>query len=246
MKKLNVLIACEESQTVCKEFRRLGHNAYSCDIQPCSGGHPEWHIKGDCLSAMNLTEHRVFFGEPIPVFYTEDGERHILPYHKWDLIVAHPPCTYLARCGCKYLDENRYGEYAVTRKREKEKAIAFFMAIHDNKCEHIAIENPIGCISNEVRKSDQIIQPWMFGDNVSKSTCLWLKNLPLLVPKVTEKPTIEYVTYTDKKGKLRKIDPFFYSTRFLPKEERRKVRSKTFLGIARAIAEQWSNYIINE
>jgi len=232
-KKLNVLVACEESQRVCMEFRKLGHNAFSCDIQECSGGHPEWHIKGDCFPIINLTEKRVFFGEPVPVFYTQDGERHILPNHiKWDLIIAFPPCTYLARSGSKYLNEVWYGDYAVERKKQQELAIEFFLKIASIDNCPIAIENPIGCMDKKYRKCDQIIQPWNFGDNVSKSTCLWLKGLPALTPQVTEKPDDM-------------DNDFFYRTRFLPAEERRKQRSKTFPGIAKAMAEQWSEYLLS-
>lgn len=245
MRKLNVLIACEESQAVCKEFRRLGHNAFSCDIQECSGGHPEWHIHGDCFEAFEMPERRVFFGsEAIPVFYTQDGERHILPRHKWDLVIAHPPCTYLAVSSKKYLNTDKYGEYAEERKRNQEEAAKFFLRFTEIDCDHVAIENPRGCMSIMYRKCDQVINPWNFGDNVSKETHLWLKGLPRLQKQITERPEPDVVTIINKKtNETRSYERFFYETRFLPAEERRKVRSKTFTGIARAMTEQWSEYL---
>ena len=242
MRKLNVLVCCEESQRICIEFRKLGHNAYSCDLQECSGGHPEWHVKGDCLPLVSLKEKRAFFGEPIPVFYTQDGERHILPNHKWDLVIAHPPCTYLSRAGERLLNVDRYGDYAKERLIEREKAVDFFMKFTKIDCNHWVIENPIGCMTKRYRKPDMIIQPYFWYDNVKKSTCLWTKGLPNLVPYTTEEPELDLYEY-EKDGHKIQVDRFFTRTRRLPKEERQRLRSKTFPGFAKALAEQYSAYL---
>ena len=166
---MKVLIACEESQRVCSAFRSKGHDAFSCDIQECSGGHPEWHIKGDCLPLLNGNCK----------FETQNGERHSLE-GKWDLIIAHPPCTYLTVTANRWFDTGKYGESAWERMTERNKAIAFFYRFVMADCEKIAIENPMGVISTAYRKADQIIQPYMFGDPFEKRTCLWLKGLPKL------------------------------------------------------------------
>lgn len=168
---MNVLIACEESQEVCKAFRAKGHRAFSCDIQPCSGGHPEWHIQSDVVPL--LDGHCIF--------ETSDGLTHGVD-DKWDLIIAHPPCTYLTVAANKLYSVEKYGDKAVKRIENREKAIAFFMEFVNADCDHIAIENPIGVISSRHRKPDQIIQPYYFGHPFRKSTCLWLKNLPKLKP----------------------------------------------------------------
>lgn len=226
-----VLVCCEESQRVCTEFRLLGDNAFSCDIQPCSGGHPEWHIPFD-LERGGLPYN----------FYTSNGEYHHIA--KWDLVIAHPPCTYLARSGERYMNERKYGDYARERAAQRQSAIDFFNSftrLENVDC--VAIENPIGVMSREYREPDQIIQPWMWGDNEKKSTCLWLKNLPNLVPEVTEQPELDEIVYIGKDGLLKRRSRLFYETAFLPKEERRKARSKTFPGIAKAMAEQWSAHL---
>lgn len=231
MKDLKILIACEESQAICSEFRRLGYEAYSCDIQQPSGGHPEWHVqcnvfiivRGDCI------------------FSTLDGKQHYIK--QWDLVVAHPPCTYLAQSGQRWCNIALYGNKARRRIESMGEAIRFFMAFTDIPCEHVAIENPVGIMSDTYRKPDQTIHPWMFGNPISKATCLWLKGLPALVPYTLVKPEIEKVEYVDRHGRTKRIDKFFYNTRYLPAEERRRTRSKTFPGIANAIAEQWSAYL---
>lgn len=164
---MKVLVACEESQTVCKAFRERGHEAYSCDIQEPSGGHPEWHILGDALKAIE--------GGKI---VTMDGKTHEIG--KWDLLIAHPPCTYLTVAGNRWFDIKKYGNKAVKRMKDRENAIEFFMKFINAKCEHIAVENPVGVISTKYRKPDQIIQPYYFGDHARKGTCLWLKGLNLL------------------------------------------------------------------
>lgn len=161
---MNVLIACEESQRVCIEFRKKGHFAFSCDIEECSGGHPEWHIKEDVLRILN--------GEC--EFTTQNGDDWIFPC-KWDLIIAFPPCTHLAVSGARYFEQKR-------KDGRQQQGMDFFMEFVKADCDKIAIENPIGIMSTHYRKPDQIIQPWMFGHGETKATCLWLKNLPKLEP----------------------------------------------------------------
>ena len=204
---MRVLVACEESQAVCKEFRKLGHEAYSCDIVPCSGGHPEWHLQQDVLPLLK---------------------------EKWDMIIAFPPCTYLTVTGNRWFNIDRYGEKAIQRHKDRKEAIDFFMAFANANCEKIAIENPVGIMSSEYRKPNQIINPWQFGDAFEKKTCLWLKGLPELQPtNIVEIPP-------RKKFDSGKSMPSWYAEAWhLPKEERAKLRSKTFPGIAKAMAEQW-------
>ena len=225
-----VLIACEESQAVCKAFRARGHEAYSCDIQEPSGGHPEWHILGDALASLE--------GGQVT---TMDGQVHEVG--KWDLLIAHPPCTYLTVAGNRWFNVERYGSRAIARKMEREKAINFFMRLAVAECEHVAIENPVGIMSSVYRKPDQIIQPYYFGDRARKGTCLWLKNLPFLVPtNMVDPGEILQGGYSvgasanyarDEHGKiLAWNDP-----------RTAKARSKTFPGIARAMAEQWGKLL---
>lgn len=157
---MKILVACEESQAVTKELRRLGHEAYSCDIIECSGGHPEWHIMGDALNVLNP---EVLFPGELPgiQFFTMDNEYHCF-VGKWDMIIAHPPCTYLTVTGNRWFNVERYGEKAIRRRKDKEEAVKFFMAFVNSDCEKIAIENPIGSMSTDYRKPDQIIHPYMF------------------------------------------------------------------------------------
>lgn len=219
---MKILIACEESQAVCKEFRNLGHEAYSCDIIECSGGHPEWHIKGDVLPLLNGHCE----------FTTTDGATHSID-GKWDLIVAFPPCTYLTVTGNRWFDVEKYGEKAIQRHKDREDAIKFFMAFVNADCDKIAIENPIGCMSTYYRKPDQIVHPYMFGDPARKATCLWLKGLPKLTPTKIVEP--EIVHYKNGKGT---DSPWHVNTMSLPPAERAKARSKTFPGVAKAMT-QW-------
>lgn len=185
---MRVLVACEESQAVTIELRRLGHEAYSCDIIKCSGGHPEWHLQQDVIPLLK---------EP------------------WDMIIAFPPCTHLAVSGARYFEQKR-------KDGRQQQGIDFFMAFAEADCPRVAIENPVGIMSTHWRKPDQIIQPWQFGHGETKATCLWLKGLPLLRPtQVVE-------------GREQRI------WRMPPGPERAKLRSKTFPGIARAMAEQWA------
>ena len=220
---MNVLVACEESQRVCTAFREKRHNAFSCDIEPCSGGHPEWHIMRDVLQLLNGRCS----------FKTMDAIEHSIA-GKWDLIIAFPPCTYLTVTGNRWFNVNRYGEKAIQRHKDRKDAIDFFMAFANADCEKIAIENPVGIMSSEWRKPNQIINPWQFGDAFEKKTCLWLKGLPELKPtNIVEIPP-------RKRFDSGKSMPSWYAEAWhLPKEERAKLRSKTFPGIARAMAEQW-------
>lgn len=230
---MNVLIACEESRRVCIEFRKLGHNAFSCDLEPCSGGYPEWHIQGDVLPLLDG------FCE----FKTCDGETHIL-IDTWDLIVAFPPCTYLTITGNRWFNVERYGDKAIKRLEDRKRAIAFFMAFVNADCPRIAIENPVGVMSSHYQKPTQIIQPWQFAisedDLTEKTTCLWLKGLPELIPIVDQKPEIPYYEWTTPDGRKKRQTLWYYKTRYLPHSQRATVASKTFIGIARAMATQWN------
>lgn len=209
----HVLVACEESQRVCIAFRKRGFEAYSCDIQECSGGHPEWHIQGDAIETM-----------------------HSRP---WDLIIAHPPCTYLTVSGNRWFNIERYGDNARKREREREDGARFFMQFVNAPCNHIAVENPIGYMNTHYRTADQIIQPYEFGDPARKATCLWLKGLPLLkATKIVEPKIIRYVCKNGKKVSFGENMIRFDG------EERAKARSKTFPGIAQAMAQQWGDYLI--
>ena len=234
---MNILIACEESQRVCTAFRDKGHNAFSCDILPCSGGHPEWHICGDVLPLLNGNCD----------FYTMDDEMHIID-GKWDLIIAFPPCTHLAVSGAAWFEKKR------ADGRQKD-GIEFFAKFLNADCDRIVIENPVGIISGDYIpkwfpelatkygfpiKPTQKIHPWMFGDNFSKTTCLWIKGLPTLTPLITEQPELEWFEWIDSKtGKKKRQPKWFADAWKLSPEERSKVRSKTFPGIAKAMAEQW-------
>lgn len=192
---MRVLVACEESQAVCKAFRELGHEAYSCDIEPCSGGHPEWHIQADALELLKI---------------------------KWDMILAFPPCTDLAVSGAAWFEEKR-------KDGRQQRAIEFFMKFANADCDRIAIENPVGIMSTYWRKPDQIVQPYMFGHPEQKKTCFWLKGLPPL--KETKNVYDEMMKRPKKERERLHYLP--------PSPERAKIRSKTFSGIAQAMAEQW-------
>lgn len=234
---MRILVACEESQAVTIELRRLGHEAYSCDLQECSGGHPEWHIQGDVLPVLNGRCD----------FTTADGVSHHIE-GKWDLIIAHPPCTYLTVTGNRWLNCDRYGSEAQLRWNNRCIAICFFLSIAYADCPRIAIENPIGCMSTYYRKPDQIIHPWMFAlsdeEKTEKATCFWLKGLDPLIPRHEQKPEIPYCEWYDEKaGRKKRQSLWYYKTRCLPPKERAKAASKTFLGIAKAMAEQWAEAV---
>jgi len=198
---MKILIACEESQVICKEFRSVGHEAYSCDIIDCSGGHPEWHIKDDAIKvAYDLS-------------------------YGWDMMIAHPPCTHLSVSGARWFTE---GKKPISLRDE---AIEFFMTLVNAPINRIAVENPISIMSTKYRKPDQIINPYQFGHPEQKKTCLWLKNLQ----KLTETNNVYDYMMT------------------LPVKERERIyhlgggkskeRSKTYIGIAKAISEQWGNIL---
>jgi len=187
---MKILVACEESQAVTIEMRKLGHEAYSCDIEPCSGGHPEWHVRDDVL-------------------------RHL--YDGWDMMIAFPPCTHLAVSGARWFKQKR-------ADGRQQKAVDFFMKLVNAPIPKIAIENPISIMSTIWRKPDQIIQPWQFGHGETKATCLWLKNLPLLKPTNVVN------------GREQRI------WKMPPSKERSKLRSKTYPGIAKAFATQFTDF----
>lgn len=233
---MKILVACEESQAVCREFRKRGHDAYSCDILECSGGHPEWHIKDNVIKLLKGN----------CVFETMDGISHCI--NKWDMLLAFPPCTDLAVSGARHFESKR-------KDGRQRKSIEFFCKFLETDIDKVCIENPINIISGDYIekyykdlcikynlpiKPSQIIQPWMWGDNVPKSTCLWLKGLPLLKPNILEKPEMEYKEWIDKKNGIKKRQAVWYYDALKHKGSIGKIRSKTFPGIARAMAEQWS------
>jgi hypothetical protein len=206
---MKILVACEESQAVTKELRALGHEAYSCDLLPCSGGHPEWHLQKDVFEVI---------GTGI----------------QWDMMIAFPPCTDLAVSGARHFERK-------IADGSQQKSIDFFMKLVNAPIDKIAIENPIGIMSRIYRKPDQIIQPWHYGDKAQKSTCIWLKNLPELIPTdVVEKG--EFFEFTSKKGEKKRMPMWYYKALQEAKtpEQRRTLRSKTFQGIAKAMAFQWT------
>ncbi|WP_293009563.1 MULTISPECIES: DNA cytosine methyltransferase [unclassified Oscillibacter] len=219
---MKILCACEESQAVTIELRRLGHEAYSCDIIPCSGGHPEWHIRQDVLPLLNGNCE----------FDTTDGAHHQI-VGRWDMIIAHPPCTYLTNAA------NRVRN-APGREQKRVEAFEFFMQFVNADCKKIAVENPCGYANSHYRPADQTIHPYYFGDPWLKRTCLWLKGLPPLVAdQMLPKPEPLYIRTTEK-GYGKKI----YTTEMMPHtKDRAKLRSKTAPGIARAMAEQWAREV---
>lgn len=236
---MKVLVACEESQAVCKAFREKGHEAYSCDIIECSGGHPEWHIQGDVLDVLNPKGLWSEEGIKGIGFFTCDKKWHFIE-GKWDLIIAHPPCTYLTVTGNRWFNVERYGEKALKRIADRDEAAKFFVKIANASCDKIAIENPIGYMSTYYRKPEQIIHPYYFAesqDDVNcerKATCLWLKGLEPLKYEIRFEPRV--VHYKNGKGT---DSPWHINTMSLPPAERAKARSKTFPGIAKAMADQW-------
>lgn len=227
---MNILIACEESQRVCVEFRKLGHNAFSCDIMDCSGGHPEWHIKSDVIGLLN--------GDCS--FNTMDGERHSI-VDEWDMIIAFPPCTHLAISGARWFEEKR-------KSGVQRHAVDFFHSIWNAKCDRICVENPVGIISGHYVENHflvprlpytQVIQPYEYGSPVSKKTCLWLKGLPKLEPTNIVKPELTQSAGHNFSG------PALYARdengKILKWNDPRTaiIRSKTYPGVAKAMADQW-------
>jgi hypothetical protein len=215
---MKVLIACEESQRVCIAFRERGHEAYSCDIQDCSGGHPEWHIKGDALEAIRAG-----------AVTTCDGVSHDIG--KWDLLIAHPPCTYLSNAGACRLYP-RKGELDVERYFKGLEAKAFFLAFLNADVPRVAVENPVSSKVFDMPRHSQEIQPYQFGHPYTKKTRLWLRNLPPLEPTEIVAPISPYVP----SGTGRKDKRTYGAAK---RGDDAKERSKTFWGIARAMAEQW-------
>lgn len=219
---MKVLIACEESQTVCKAFRAKGYEAYSCDIQEPSGGHPEWHILGDALKAIE--------GGRVT---TMDGQTHDVG--RWDLLIAHPPCTYLSKAGGNRLRID--GFIQQDRYEKGQKAAEFFLKFLEADIPRIAVENPVPLKIFGLPPYSQIIQPYMFGDEYLKMTCLWLKHLPPLFATDIVVPTSKWVSASDHRA-IKRNDAWARSGRRSQKE-----RSKTFPGIAAAMAEQWGGLL---
>jgi hypothetical protein len=220
---MRILLACEESQAVTIEMRKLGHEAFSCDLLPCSGGHPEWHYQQDVFEVIDKG---------------------------WDLMVAHPPCTFLTGSGVQWLshsedkalpfEERRPHPKYPNRRNDMLDSVEFVKALYNADIKHIAIENPVGLLSSRWRKPDQIVQPYMFGDEATKTTCLWLKNLPLLLPtEIVGKG--ERTVFASGKS-----HPKWYADALKnakTKDERQTLRSKTFKGMAHAFAEQWGDFL---
>lgn len=216
---MRVLVGCEESQAVTIELRKLGAEAFSCDILPCSGGHSEWHFQDDVFNVID---------------------------QGWDMMIAFPPCTYLSVSGAQWyyhpddknlpIENRRPHPKYPNRSKDRQEASKFFIRLYNSNIKHIAIENPVGIMNTTFMKPTQIIQPWMFGDEATKTTCLWLKNLPELTS-----------TNIVSKGQRTvfasgKSHPKWYAdalAKAKTPEERRNLRSKTFPGIAKAMAEQW-------
>lgn len=223
----NILVACEESQAVCKAFRDRGFNAYSCDIISSSGGRPEWHIQHNVLEIIN--------GDCD--FVTEDGTRH-KQIGPWDMVIGFPPCTYLTNAGVVRMRVR--GEIQADRYEKAMEARQFFLRILNCSAANVAVENPTPMKLVNLPPYTQAIQPWMHGHPYTKRTCLWLRNLPLLRPTdVISEGITPYVNggSKDSKGNYR---------RFTGKVNDPKIRSKTFPGIARAMAKQWGDYIMKE
>lgn len=220
---MKILVACEESQAVTIELRKLGHEAYSCDIIPCSGLHPEWHIQEDVLPLLNGNCE----------FFTSDYIIHAI-FTKWDMIIAFPPCTKTTNAGAKHLFAG--GTLNIPRYFEGLCGKALFEAIRHADCEKIAIENPTPSAVYEYPKPSQAIQPFEYGHEATKRTCLWLKGLPLLKPtNIVPRP--QYREFTQSNGKVRKT---CWEMEQTGGKDRAKNRAKTFPGIAKAMAEQWT------
>jgi hypothetical protein len=235
---MRILVACEESQAITKELRKLGHDAFSCDLLPCSGGHPEWHFQEDVFKIIENQGGIL-----------QNGDENI-SIDQWEMMIAHPPCTFLAVSGARWyyhpedkdmpFKNRRPHPRFPNRANDRDEALEFFKRLCKAPIEKIAVENPIGIVNTKHEKPSQIVHPWMFGDEASKATCLWLKNLPLLTPtKIVGKG--ERVIL--KSGKSL---PKWYSealTKAKTPAERRTLRSKTFEGMAKAMAIQWTNIL---
>ena len=250
-RKLNILIACEESQACCRAFRALGHNAYSCDLYDCSGTifgtdktdpHPEWHFNHDVTTVLDKSDLTL-----------QDGSQAIIE-GAWDIMIGHPPCTYLAVSGAQWyyhpddkdkpFNERRPHPRYPNRVKDREDGANFFLFLASAAVKRIAIENPVGIMSTRWIKPDQAVQPYMFGDPYSKNTCLWIKNLRPLHPSKPTDDQGERIYFGSGKSQPKWYSDGFTKTK--TPEERQKWRSKTFPGIARAIAEQWTIQIAAE
>ena len=226
-----LLVACEESQRVCTAFRQRGWEAYSCDIIDCSGGHPEYHIKQDVLPLLNGNCD----------FETGDGVKHHID--RWNMLIAHPPCTELCSAGQHWFSRG------IKDPKMREDAVDFFMRFINADCEHIAVENPIGIMSTRYRKPDCVVQPWQFGHSETKATCLWLKNLPSLVPtNIIKKPEGGWENQQISNGKYTGFKNYDENGKILAWNDPRTkvIRSRTYIGIAEAMAEQWTKYLEEE
>ena len=223
---MKVLIACECSQTVCTEFRKLGVECYSCDIEKEYGGHPEWHNQGNVLNVLHGNCE----------FKTNDGEHHYID--KWDLVVAHPPCTFFSLAQMPLYNRDRMGDQYVDQRLEKQKA-AFDFFLNFTKLDvPTVIENPPGKLTTLFRKPDQTIHPYQFGDPARKSTCLFLFGLPKLqITNIVDVPP------PHKFPNSNSMDEWYYRTSCLPAKDRARARSKTFPGIAKAIATQYTRFL---
>lgn len=216
---MKVLVACEESQVVCKAFRAKGHEAFSNDLQECSGGHPEWHLQMDSFEAIKLMD--------------------------WDLMIGHPPCTYLTNAGIGYFNVQRWGQKAIERSIKREEALRFFIQMYNAPIKKICLENPVGYVNSQFRKPNQTIQPHYFGDPHVKRTCLWLRGLPRLNGHIESALSKDYKKPQPLAIQYRKPSKYYeggeekkrYFTDFGTRDA--KERSKTFPGIAQAMADQW-------
>ncbi|MDV2467502.1 hypothetical protein QR674_00665 [Acinetobacter chinensis] len=231
---MKVLVACEESQAVTKELRALGHEAYSCDLLPCSGEHPEWHFNCDVFEIIKNKGGEL-----------QNGEHTFVK--QWDMMIAHPPCTFLAVSGARWyyhpedkhlpIKKRRPHPRFPTRAQDRAEAVKFFKALWKAPIKRIVIENPVGIMSTIIGKPHQIVQPYMFGDEATKTTCLWIKNLPLLEPTnmVSKGERVQF-------GSGKSMPKWYADALAKAKTaaERRNLRSKTFKGMARAMAEQWT------
>lgn len=230
---MKVLVACEESQRVCIAFRERGHEAYSCDVKECSGRHAEWHIVQDVLPLINGRCK----------FKTMDGMLHEI-VEKWDLLIAHPPCTYLSSVATRHHSIRCTPLNKINQRTSKRiEAMQFFMRFANAECDRICIENPKGVMNTCYRKPDQIVDPYMFAESiedtenyVTKATCFWLKNLPVLVENSLPKPNNEKMYGKSPNGKVKCWQECCTGKDGI---DRATVRSKTFSGIAKAMAEQW-------
>lgn len=228
---MKILIGCEESQTTTKAFRNLGYEAYSCDLLPCSGGHPEWHLQMDVFKAIDIIKPK--------------------------MAIFHPPCTFLAGSGAQWLSHPDDTKLSFEERRphpaypsfgsDMQESVRFVKALYDSNIDHIAIENPVGLLATRWKKADQIVQPYHFGDEATKTTCLWLKNLPHLQhSNIVGKG--ERWEWIDSKTGKKKSQPLWYYqalSQARTKQERQTLRSKTFPGMANAFAKQWSEHILN-